>query len=255
MSTPSQQSQSEFVLRRLSEAFRINGQDMNPLVWLAILIPVLILGLLYVVWMYRRDCRTIAWPWAVGLGALRTLVYLILAGIFLFPAMQTWERSEKPGRVLLLLDVSPSITTVSDDLPEDGSAPGKPATRLERLVTFLTDPQIDFVTKLVQQNPVAAFRFGARLDDEAAQFEKNLPTWDAAQWRSWLRNDVKLWLLAGVSAEGRTIIEATAAWDGDKPGTSEWAVTWLNVPAVETVPLTLSESDAKLFGDRRGKLE
>jgi hypothetical protein len=255
MNIPSQQSQSEFVLRRLSEALRIGGQDVNPLVWLAILVPVLILGLVYVVFMYRRDCRTIAWPWAVGLGALRALVYLILAGIFLLPAMQTWERSEKHGRVLLLLDVSPSITTVSDDLPEDGSEPGKPATRLERLVTFLTDPQINFVGKLVQQNPLAAFRFGARLDEEAAQFEKKSPTWDVARWQSWLRNDLKLWLLTGVTDEGRKLVEATPAWEGEKPGTPEWAVAWLKAPAGETVPLTLSEGDAKLIGDRRGKLE
>ena len=44
---------------------------------------VLAVGLVYVVWQYRRDCRSIAWPWAVALGTLRAAVYLILAGIFL----------------------------------------------------------------------------------------------------------------------------------------------------------------------------
>lgn len=249
------QSQTEFVLRRLSDSLRWGGQDVNPVVWLGILIPVLVIGLVYVVWMYRRDCRTIRWPWAVLLGTLRAAVYLILAGIFLLPAMQTWERSEKYGRVLLLLDVSPSVANISDDLPEDGSAPGKPATRQERLIAFLSDPQIDFMGKLAKQNPISAFRFGARLDEDAAQIEKDASPWDAARWREWLRSDAKQWLLNGLSNEGRTSIQANAAWGGDQPGTTEWAVAWLKVPAAEAIPATLNETDAKLFADRRGKLE
>jgi hypothetical protein len=243
------------VLRRLSESFRVGSHEVSPLVWLGVLIPVLVLGLVYVVWMYRRDSRSISWPWAAGLGTLRALVYLILAGVFLLPAMQTWERSEKHGRVLLLLDVSPSITTVSDDLPEEGSTPGKGATRLDRLIGFLTDSQIDFIGKLTQQNPVTAFRFGGRLDEEPAQFEKTAASWDAARWRDWLRYDLKPWLLTGISDAGRKQIEATAGWDADKPGTSDWALGWLKLPPAETVPAGLSEDDAKVFNDRRGKLE
>ena len=59
------------------------------------------------------------------LGSLRAAVYLILAGIFLLPAMQTWERSEKRSRVLVLLDTSPSVANTSDDLPEDGTQPAQ----------------------------------------------------------------------------------------------------------------------------------
>src|SRR5438067_1527196 len=125
MNDTTPQSQTEFVLRRLSESLQVGGKEVNPYLWLAILIPVLVLGLVYVVWQYKRDCRSIAWPWAVLLGSLRTIVYLILAGIFLLPAMQTWERTEKHSRVLVLLDVSPSVTTISDDLPEEGTIPGK----------------------------------------------------------------------------------------------------------------------------------
>ena len=130
------QQQTEFVLRRLNDAFQFGGREVSPFLWLAILIPVLVLGLVYVGWQYRRDCRSIAWPWAVLLGGLRATVYLILAGIFLLPAMQTWERSEKHGRVLLLLDVSPSVAAVSDDMPEDGT-PTKLATRLDKVIAFL----------------------------------------------------------------------------------------------------------------------
>src|SRR5205085_8124947 len=117
--------------RRLTESLQIGGREVSAYLWLAILIPVLALGLVYVVWQYRRDCRSIAWPWAVLLGSLRVVVYLILPGFFLLPAMHTWERSEKRARVLVLLDTSPSVAQTSDDLPEDGPRPGKPATPLD----------------------------------------------------------------------------------------------------------------------------
>src|SRR5919197_292603 len=135
------EQQTEFVLRRLSDSFQVGGKEISPYLWLAILVPALVLGVAYVVWMYRRDCRSISWPWAAFLATLRVGVYLLLAGIFLLPAWQTWERAEKRSRVLLLLDVSPSVAQASDDLPEDGSAPGKPATRLEKVISFLTDKQ------------------------------------------------------------------------------------------------------------------
>src|SRR5439155_12893154 len=85
------EQQTEFVLRRLSDSFQVGDKEVSPYLWLVILVPVLALGLAYVVWMYRRDCRSIRWPWAVFLGTLRAAVYLMLAGIFLLPAWQTWE--------------------------------------------------------------------------------------------------------------------------------------------------------------------
>src|SRR4029078_591972 len=97
--------------------------------------------------------------------------------------------------------------------------------------------------------------FGARLDDEAAQFEKNASSWDAAHWRSWLSNDTKAWLLAGVTDDGREQIQTTAAWEGDKPGTTEWALGWLKLPIAECVPPDLIEPEAKFINDRRRKLE
>src|SRR6266550_3767546 len=127
MNDTTPQSQTEFVLRRLTESLQFGGKEVSPYLWLAILIPVLCVGLLYVVWQYRRDTRSIAWPWAVALGSLRVVVYLILAGIFLLPAMQTWERSEKRARVLVMIDDSSSVANTSDDMPEDGAEAGKQA--------------------------------------------------------------------------------------------------------------------------------
>jgi hypothetical protein len=248
------QTQTEFVLRRLSESFPVAGRDVSPLVWLSIVIPVLILGFAYVVWMYRRDCRSIRWPWAVLLGALRATVYVILAWIFLLPAMQTWERSEKHGKVLLMLDVSPSVTAISDDLPEDGSAPGKPATRLERLIEFLSDTQIDFVKRLTEQNPVAVFRFGARLDEEPVVFEKGSAAWDAGRWRPWLNCDFKSWFTNGLSNEGRALLDASVEWQSDKPGSADWAATWGQLSPAVALPAGLPAVDSKLLADRRAKI-
>ena len=66
---------------------------------------------------------------------------------------------------------------------------------------------------------------------------------------------MKPWLLTGLSDAGRKAVEATTGWEADKPGTADWALGWLKMPPAETVPVGLSEDDAKQFDDRRGKLE
>src|SRR5437763_9112753 len=149
--------QTEFVLRRLSDPFHLFGREVSGFAWLAVLIPMLVLGVVYVGWMYRRDARGVGWAWAVFLGTLRAAVYLLIAGVFLLPAWQTWEKAEKRSRVLVLLDVSPSVTQVSDDLPDDGAAPVKPSTRLDKVINFLTDKQVNFLARLQEQNPVHVY--------------------------------------------------------------------------------------------------
>src|SRR5436190_8513586 len=250
------EQQTEFVLRRLSDSFQVGGKEVSPYLWLVILVPVLALGLAYVVWMYRRDCRSIRWPWAVFLGTLRAAVYLMLSGIFLLPAWQTWERAEKRSRVLLLLDVSPSVTQVSDDLPEDGVTPAKPATRLDKVINFLTDKQVNFLARLQEQNPVYVYRFGGRLDEEAQVFEQGKPAdWDAGRWASWLKLDFKPWVLQGLTPEGQDAVRRTPAFEADNPGTADWARGWLKLPVAETVPEGLSEEDKTRFLANRTKLD
>ena len=104
--------QTEFVLRRLSDPFHLFGREVSGVAWLAVLIPVLVLGVVYVGWMYRRDARAVGWAWAVFLGTLRAAVYLLIAGVFLLPALQTWEKTEAYSRVLLLLDLSGSMNSI-----------------------------------------------------------------------------------------------------------------------------------------------
>lgn len=228
------QRQQEFVLRRLSEGWQVAGRELSGRLWLAVLVPVLLLGLLYVIWMYRRDSQTIRWPWAVFLGLCRSAVYLILAGVFLLPAMQTWETTQKRSRVVLMLDVSPSISDVSDDLPPEDGSSFKQAKRLDKVVAFLAES--DFLKKLTEKNPVSVYRFGARLDEEPAIFDQGSANWDADRWSAWLKLDLKRWILDQLDAESSTALERHPAFAADKPGTVDWAATWLALSPREALP-------------------
>src|SRR6266851_6209810 len=106
---PTTTQETEFVWRRLADSLKLFGQEIDGHFWLAILIPVLIVAFSYVIWMYVRDGRSVGWPWAAFLAALRSTVYVILAVVFLLPAEQTWDRSETRSRVVFLIDVSGSM--------------------------------------------------------------------------------------------------------------------------------------------------
>jgi len=122
------QFESKIVLRRLTEPFKIGSMEQPWWWWLVILSIALVIGIAFVVWMYIKDSRTVRWYWSTSLAAVRILVYLILAVMFLMPARQTYERSEKRSRVIVVFDVSDSMAQISDDPnPRPGA---KPATRL-----------------------------------------------------------------------------------------------------------------------------
>jgi hypothetical protein len=189
---------TEFVFRRLSEALRLGGQDVDPRLWLAILIPVLILGAVYVIWMYVRESVTVG-AWAILLAVLRSVVYIILALVFLLPAWQTWDVTENRSKVLLLLDVSGSMGT-KDDLPTDSIPVEKLLSRQDKVIAFLTDPQIAFLKKLQEKNPVTAYRFGGQLDEEARVFA-NGKVWSEKEWNDWLKPNTKEEIPADLSDE------------------------------------------------------
>src|SRR5262249_48573788 len=115
-----------FGVRPLGTSLEISGYW-----WLAVLIPALLAGLAYVVWMYLQDVVTVGWPWGVFLAALRLSCYLLLAGIFLLPAWQLWEKTEVRSRVMGLLDVSESMST-RDDLAPEGVALDKMPSRQDK---------------------------------------------------------------------------------------------------------------------------
>jgi glucan phosphoethanolaminetransferase (alkaline phosphatase superfamily) len=134
----------------------------NKLAWYVFVSVVLALGLAFIVWQYIRDARTIK-AWAIPLAACRFGVYVILAYCFLQPAIQEWQTVEKKSKVILVVDISPSLATVSDDIASAGT---KPKTRLDKVLDTLTDDKLALVKNLLVDNPVTIYRFGARLDDE-----------------------------------------------------------------------------------------
>jgi hypothetical protein len=270
--------ETESFYRRLSEPFQFFGRELNPEWWWAILIPVLLLGLFFVGWMYLRDSRTIRWYWAVPLALLRVTVYGLLAYMFLLPAKQTWERSEKRSRVLLVIDVSDSMHT-SDD------APGTPGaqSRIQKVIDYLTDDNVAFLKNLLDRNPVYVYRMGSRLDEEAQIIERRvtgpaeapesvemLPVVRIAtdpitgtqkkeygkpltsdDWEGFVKYDFKPWLLRGISAEGQAYLSAHSTFDGK--GDVEWATAWLGM-GEEAIPTGLSPEDAETLKTNRAKL-
>lgn len=156
--------ETKFIYRRLEESLRLGGKEYDPeVVWISVLVGVLAVAFVYVVWMYRRDSRTVGWKWAVFLGTLRCSVYALLAWVFLLPANQKWEKLEQRSKVLVGADVSRSMST-PDDLPTEGVPFAKLPTRLDKLAGFFADGQ--FLAGLHRLNPTTFYRFGSILDDQ-----------------------------------------------------------------------------------------
>ncbi|QEL14025.1 vWA domain-containing protein [Limnoglobus roseus] len=244
---------TETVFRRLSDPFPMVSPEATATAWWVLTIGVLIVGALFVIWMYARDSRTCHWYVAVPLAVLRMLVYVLLAIAFLLPAKQTWETTEKTSRVLILLDVSPSMTQIADDRASAGAP--KPATRVQKVLDFLTDDRVAFLQKIIDKNPVFVYRFGGRLDDETRTVNPETPVWTKAEWESWANYDFKPWVLRGLSKEARDAVEKMPAWKAETPGNAEWAIAWSKLPEGEVVPGSLTEDEKKALLDNRTKLD
>jgi hypothetical protein len=198
--TPIQET--EFVFRRLSDALQLGGKEANPAIfWPAVLVPILLLAVFYVGWMYVRDGRAVGKLWAAFLATLRCAVYFLLAWVFLLPAWQTWERSLIHSKVILLFDVSGSMGN-KDGLPTEAVPVEKLLSRQDQVIRFLTDPQIAFLKKLLDKNPVTAYRFGSVVDEDAQAFQGE-PRWSADDWAAWLKPDAKQDVPADLDEDAR----------------------------------------------------
>jgi hypothetical protein len=195
----------------------------NAAKWYAFTGAVFALGSVFVVLMYFKDTKTVRWYWAVPLALLRICVYAILCGVFLLPAMQTWEETNKASRVVILLDISPSMGT-SDEI---GTGPGRrPKSRMDLVIEVLTDEKVALIKNLLEKNPVAVYAFGTRLDESPRLIEPDEAAWSKADWQAFARYDFKPYVLRGLSEEGKEQIKKAPEWNGDKPGTADWAATW-----------------------------
>lgn len=228
------------------------GTQANSVLWVVFTSAVFLLGLVFVVLMYLKDTRSIRWPAAVGLATVRILVYAILCFVFLLPAVQKWERVERKSRVVVLLDVSPSMTTVSDEV---GTPSGvKPKFRMTHVLDFLTDDKVAFVQRLTAKNPVVVYRFGNRLDEDSQLLGRDQAGFTRAEWEAFASYDLKPFILRSLSAEGREALGNSSAWEPTRPGNVAWAESWLARPEEEMIPAGVSEADAAAIKAERGKL-
>src|SRR5262249_3277259 len=159
----------------------------------------------------------------------------------------------KHSRVLLLIDVSGSMR-VSDAVPEGDAPAGPEPTRLDEVVRLLTDENAKILPRLLEKNPVAVYRFGARLDEEPLLLRPAEPLPSAEEWRAWLTYDLKAWLLAGLSPDAQAAVQQAPAFAPGKPGDSDWAAAWLAQDVKEAVPAGLPERDQAVLTAKRGKL-
>jgi hypothetical protein len=234
----------------------------HPLAWLGVVIPTWLIANAYNVWMYYRDTASIPATWAICLAFLRSLLFSVLAFAFLLPSLQNWEVAEKRSRVVLLLDVSDSITRVTDEIPTPSRPPEKLETRLDKVLNFLTDKDIAFLSRLLEKNPVVVYRFASRLDEESNTFNQSAPAgWDREAWATWIKMDFKQWLLQGLSEPGQKVLREHAEFQSDKPGNAQWAIRWIpKKDGEETITFAslgvgLSEADQKKFEENRLKLD
>lgn len=196
----------------------------NAIKWYALTVGVYVLGSLFVALMYVKDARSVRWFWAAPLALLRMAVYAILCFVFLLPAIQTWEETNKQSRVVVLLDISPSVTSVTDEI---GTGPGrKPKTRMDHVIEFLSDDNVAFLKRLLEKNPVAVYAFGTRLDESPQVIEAGELAWSRADWEAFARYDFKPFVLRGLSEQGREELKKAPEWNGNAPGTPEWASSW-----------------------------
>ena len=228
-------------------------KSANTALWLVLTGGVFLLGAGFTVAMYVKDSRSLKWPVAAFLALCRITVYALLAFVFLLPAFQTYERSEKRSRVIVVLDVSPSVTKKSDEI---GSVPGKKLkTRLNTVIELLTDEKVAFLKNLLAENPVVTYRFGSRLDEEPHSFATTDTPWTAAEWDGFANYDFKPFLLKGLTDSGAEAVKNSRLWDLNAPGTPDWAASWLAKPEDETIPENMSPEDKAALKENRTKLE
>lgn len=139
--------------------------------WWVILVPVMGVAFFYVGLMYLRDAKSVHFLWAIFLGLLRTCVYVILAGVFLLPGCQHYDKHEYESVVVVIDDVSGSMFVI-DDLPSEVGDPKDLLSRQDKVREFLTaklnqkkQPRTPFLDRVVAKSPVKMYRFGDILDE------------------------------------------------------------------------------------------
>ncbi len=237
------QTTTEWVLRRTEEPLRIFGMTLPPGAWFGALIIVLLIGFFYVAWMYVRDSKSIGGWWATFLGALRAAVYIVLALVFLMPAKQTWYESRQRSKVVLLWDVSLSMSTTRDDIPPPGKTFDQMPRRMDKVFDLLSDSKINFIPRLEDKNPLSDYRFSRGLDNDY-RFHEGGRFWPRAERE-------KALLLSGRhETPPPGFVLEQAHWKSWLMPTAEtlpeqWTKTWGLPTAKELLPPDWNASDPR----------
>jgi hypothetical protein len=219
---------TEQVYRRLEEPVRLFGHDLRPDVfWITVLVLVLLAAFIYVGVMYSRDSKGVGPWWAAFLGLLRSTVYVLLAGVFLLPAVQTWEETEVRSKVLVLFDVSGSVSAVIDDIPDERTPVEKLPTRQDKVLRFLADEKKGFLGGLEKKNPITMARFATKMDANP---------WFLADGRNWTQEERED-LLNDPERKGEL--------PEPRPLQHEFLRAWLKPVAPVAVPEDWSPADKK----------
>ncbi|MFZ5829587.1 MAG: vWA domain-containing protein, partial [Planctomycetota bacterium] len=119
-------------------------------------IAVLILLLLFVRYMYRRDAVELPRPLGWFLTALRTIVFLALFILWLQPQWRTEEQKVIPSRALVLVD-----TSLSMGLNDADNGSTQATSRLRQVAQALK--QSDFLDRLRKTHDVVVGQFDEEL--------------------------------------------------------------------------------------------
>ena len=124
--------------------------------WWRLLGLLLLLGLGYAVfWLYRREARVGApLRLRIGLGGVRTFVILLLAIVWLEPVIATYTIRTITASVVVLTDVSASMSIVDAD-PETPSV-----SRIERVARLLETDEHAWLKRLAERNDLMTYTFG-----------------------------------------------------------------------------------------------
>ena len=176
--------------------------------WYSFVAGVFGVGCVFVVLMYIKDAKSIRWFWAAKLAILRIAVYAILCFVFLLPAKQTWERTEKRSRVVVVLDISPSMTRTSDEIDSRGRAA---KTRMDVLLDFLADDKnatrSQFIQKILEQEPDRVYSFGTARR-QLTNDERDEAGLEPRRLGRIRRYDFRPAMLKGLSADGQQKLRA-----------------------------------------------
>ena len=212
---PAIEKSRELIWRRFTDPFQILGWDMPSWFWGVVLGVVLVAAFFYVAWMYVKDSRGVGPWWATFLGLLRSAVYVILALVFLLPAWQEVEVSTNKSKVLILFDPTTSMTDTRDDLPEPGKKFEELLTRQEKVLAFLKQKEFGFIKELVEKNPVTAYRFGGRIDENFVLLTPD-GEWTRDEWEERAQRARSDQAAPGRGVVARLLVGLAAAQSADR---------------------------------------